>query len=498
MDTNIPEITEQDREDYQFFLKKVGEISDKEDLPIEWFAVIDKLRIFGLPTVDFPGRTGVADFKAAVEYVDKQYKGGNPLPLRQFVQEARGGHSEAKALGPLASKAHSDAKVTGVYVREGRRAVFKKVPSKVYKNLIADALATLERMPSDYLVTFIGLEDGVTFEAVDRPTGIPAAPKPSTGYYTVEALGKMLEEAHGWKAQKRAMNIGREYMTYRDPVSKRRDKERNWARMAARMRQVDLAGPEWQDEWTQLHTEGVLSDFANSAKNVFMTGPRNAANLQTSVFERLERNVRDFKLPFGSGAQMYGGADEVLADQACMLLSRHTGVPCDNPRDHWPKNVFGPAEMNYQILLRQLQKFLYRHDIRDDQGVFGWVRYRINGDHDCETLRVGEEKGTSFKGAGLEELGAQFTPSRTIDDDGMYFAQGVPIKFSYLVRAGDDGGWETYLFPLTTNTDGTAVYLLHDETGDVHGLMAEKPTTEQRRGALSEWTRVVQPFSQMY
>lgn len=498
MDTTIPPITDQDREDYQFFLTKVAEISDKEQLPIEWFAIVDKLRIFGLPAVDFPGRASVAEFKAIVEEVDKQYKKGNPLPLRQFVQEVRGSHSETKALGPLASKAHSDAKPTGVIVRDGRRAVFKKVPHRVYKNLIADARATLETMPRDYVLVFIAVQDGVTFETIERPQGVPTTPKPSTGYYTLDALDTLLEEANGWHEQKQAMDIGREFMTHRDSVEKRREKEREWARMAKGVRKVDLSNPEWQDGWVKLHSEGALDDLAKSARNIFMAGPRNAATVHTNFLESIERNVRDFKLPFGTGASMYDGVDDLVARQACLLLWRHTGVPCEKPAEHWPVNVFGPAEMNYQILLRQLQMFLFRHDIPLDAGKFDVVRFRINGDHDCETRGVGETSGTSFKGGEMEELGVQFTPSRKFKGGGMYFANGVPIKYSHLVRGGKDGGWHTYLFPLTTNSDGTGVYLLHDDAGDVRGLMTEKPTAGDRRGGMQGWTRVVQPFSNMY
>lgn len=498
MDTKIPTITEEDRRNYEWFVAKVAETSFVNSLPVEWFAQVEKLRTFGLPTVDFPPRDNVATFKAIVENVDKEYKAGNPLPLRQFIQDTKATMTASLADGPFATGEKFDGEYgVFIYTPDLRRAIFTVVPFDQYKKLIKHAYKALKEDPEDYVALFwkgdgdytdvnvvhgsIELEENYLNEG--RWTqSIPIM----NGAYTFKKIAKLYKQISSESESSGAMQVGKQLMEYRTPVSERRAMEREWARRGRGLASMDMSGENWGEDWARRYQTSGLFD---SVKNVITGGVGKVGETRDSIIDRVNRGIRDFNFSLKTGADY--DDDEIdlpaAADALCLLVSQHTGVPCEQDAP-WPEEVFGPAQMNYQKMLASLQMFLWRHGFDERSGRHQVLRQLIQGDHECESIPLGETKGTKFKGPEFEELGAAFVPNKDMEDGGLFFAKGVPIKISMLVRAGKDGGWVSYLYPLATNTDGSAVYLTHDEAGNVNGVMVNKPSARGRA-----WTQVWQP-----
>lgn len=492
MDTKIPEITDEDHRNYEWFVNKVAETSFENNLPVEWFAQVEKLRTFGLPTVDFPPRDKVATFKAIVENIDKEYKAGNPLPLRMFVEDTKGMMTSSLIDGPFATGSHMDAGSRGIYIREGRRVKFYPIAESMYKSMMLEAYADLKDAGKEFVVVFGRDDDGYTHEVIPMPANLPSeATHATTGAYTRKALKKIVAEINEHHSAYEAMGVGKQLMAYRAPASQRRSMENDWARRGRQMAEVGIGRENWGEEWTQRYQTSGLFD---SVKNVISGGVGKVGETRDSVIDRLNRGIRDFNFSLKTGAD-YGGNDTSdseddmpsAADALCLLVSQHTGVPCERDAP-WRDDLFGPAKMNYQKMLATLQLFLWRHGFDERSGDHRVLRTLIHGDHKCESIPLGASKGTQFTGPEMEEIGAEWVPVKDMKDGEMSFAKNVPIRFSMMVRNGRDGAWVSYLFPLTTSSDGTSVFLSHDETGEVTGLMVTKPSARGRA-----WTRIWQP-----
>ena len=503
MDTKIPEITEEDRRNYEWFVAKVAETSFVNNLPVEWFAQVEKLRTFGLPTVDFPPRDNVATFKAIVENIDKEYKAGNPLPLRMFIQDTKNAMTSSLMEGPFATGEIIQG-TYGVYIYSKARskASFAMVLRERYIDLIVAMWRKVQKDPENRVIYFYWgdgqvLDDFMVYggwankddhlRMIGATTAIPAI----NGVYTYEKMKELFEEIGGSTDAGEAMNIGKRLMEYRAPVSEQRTMEREWSRRGRSLGEIDLTKKRWGDDWAHRYQSGGLFD---SVKNVITGGVGKVGETRDSVIDRLNRGIRDFNfsLKTGAGYEEYDLSDDEdqapsVAEALCLLVSQHTGVPCAQGAP-WRDDLFGPAKLNYQKMLAALQLFLSRHGFDEQSGTHSVYRMLIHGDHECESIRIGESKGTKFKGPEMEELGAEWVPRKDMQDGEMFFAKGVPIRFSMVTRTGKDGAWVSLTFPLSTKEDGTSVYLTHDEAGNVTGLMIIKPSA---RGHA--WTRIWQP-----